>query len=381
MGVHSVLFVVSFSFPGNTGTPLHAMGIAKSMHNRGLDVHIAQLRPWPLFKCDSDEWEGIPVHRIARPGWRRNLCKYLKDIRPEVVHAHHILAAVFSLEPCRRACIPLIYECHSFWKEEIVEEGKGFSPVMRYVAWKEHDVFSKCDHVIALSDKMKRTHIEEMGIHERKISVIYPGVKSEWINKNGNRQTDVPGISNNDFVAMYCGNFASYQGVDLLLSGLSAVFAKVPHLKVVLVGAKENENEGMKKKYGDYNGRVIYLGRYPYDEMKGLMARADVLLIPRPNWRICWTMPRKFGEYLSAGKPLLVTDVGDHRSIVEHFQCGYVTDCTPEGIAQGLVYIAEMPTSEREVLGHNALKAAREYFDWTFQSDKLLKIYYEVKPR
>jgi len=375
MTVRSVLYVVAFAFPGITGTPLHAMGMAKVMYERGLDVRVAQLRAHPLWKNEKDVWDGIPVYRIARPGWSWKLRQLLRNLHPDIVHAHHIAAAVFSLSPCEAIGIPLVYECHSFWREEIAEAGGRLSPIQRYVSGKEDTVFKSCDHIIALSEKMKSVHIVEKSVDASKFSVVFPGVKPDWIESHHFIPADVPGVGPQDFIVMYSGNFARYQGLDLLLGGLSNVLEVVPQIKVVLVGAKADENEAKRKKWGNLNGRVIYLGRFPHEEMPSLFARADALVIPRPDSRICWTMPRKFGEYLSAGRPLLVTDVGDHRRVVEHFHCGIVTDCSSEGIADGLVRLAKLPDGELKIMGRNALRAAREWFDWGKQMDHVREIY------
>jgi glycosyltransferase involved in cell wall biosynthesis len=346
MSVRSVLYVVSFSFPGTTGTPLHAMGIAEAMRDKGVEVHVAQLRPHPLWKSQHDNWKGIPVYRLGRPGWQGRLRALIRSLRPDVVHAHHIAAAVFSLGPCRREGVPLVYECHSFWKEETWEAGGRLGAMQRYYAWRERTVFEQSRHVVALSEKMKETHVAEMGVDAAKISVIYPGVRASWI-KESCAPAQIPGVGRGDILAMYSGNFAAYQGVELLLQG------RCP----------------------DAAQGVIFLGRRLYDEMPTLMARADLLLIPRPNSRICWTMPRKFGEYLSAGRPVLATDVGDHRRVIERYHCGIVASCSPEGIADGLVQFAKMLPEARRQMGQRALDAARESFDWDKQMDRFLGLY------
>jgi glycosyltransferase involved in cell wall biosynthesis len=380
MPVHSVLYVVSFAFPGTTGTPLHAMGMAQAMRGKGLDVRVAQLRPWPLCKSEENTWKGIPVYRLARPGWGWRLHQLLRTFRPDVVHAHHIAAAVLSLGPCRRAGAPLLYECHSFWREEMAAAGRRPSLYQRYYSVKEKAVFAQSDHIIALSEKMKRTHVQEMGVSDEKITVIYPGVKPEWIGKHG-EPAAIPGVEPGDLVAMYSGNFAGYQGVDLLLAAFAQAMEACPGLKLVLVGGSEAENARMKALYPEAGPRVVYLGRRPYEEMPALMARADVLLIPRPDIRICWTMPRKFGEYLSAGRPLLVTGVGDHRRVIDRFGCGIVAESTPAGIADGLVRFAGTTLQARQEMGCRALSAAREWFDWEKQMDRFVELYETILAR
>lgn len=379
MSIRSVLYVVAFSFPGTTGTPLHAMGMAEAMRAMGVSVKVAQLRPWPLLSTEVNNWKGIPVHRLARPGWSWRLFRLLQSTRPDIVHAHHIGAAVFSLWPSRMLGIPLVYERHSFWKEELALAGRRLSPTQQYMMFMEKTVLRKCDHIIALSQKMRDVMVAEGDIDDCKVSVVYPGVRSDWIHGKRVNAATIPGVEPDDFVVMYSGNFAPYQGVDLLLGAVQSVLDRIPRLKVVLVGATSGEIAAKKSEWPELTGSVIYLERRPHEEMPAFFARANVLVIPRPNSPICWTMPRKFGEYLSAGRPLLVTDVGDHRRVIDHFHCGVVTDSSVEGLARGLVELASVRDEERHIMGWNALRAAREWFDWRSQMEQILHLYGRLK--
>jgi len=222
---------------------------------------------------------------------------------------------------------------------------------------------------------MKRTHVSETNVDGRKFTVIYPGVRANWIDRRDVVPTKIPGVNQDDFVVMYCGNFAQYQGVDLLIGGVKRVVQAISNIKVVLVGARETENEIKRSKWGDFGGHIVYAGRFPYEQMPSVFALADVLVIPRPNSRICWTMPRKFGEYLSAGKPLLVTDVSDHRRVVECFNCGLVVDCTPESIADGMIRLAKASQHKMSSMREGALVAAKSWFDWDKQMDQVLGLY------
>jgi Glycosyl transferases group 1 len=88
----------------------------------------------------------------------------------------------------------------------------------------------------------------------------------------------------------------------------------------------------------------------------------DVLAtaIPRPRNRYNdLALPIKLFDYLSYGRPLLVTDCAEQAAIVTGFDAGVVTRDDPRAIADGLVSLATAPTERIARWSTNAAAAAR----------------------
>ncbi len=123
---------------------------------------------------------------------------------------------------------------------------------------------------------------------------------------------------------------------------------------------------------------VIFLTRQSYADMPAFMARADILVIPRPDMIINYTTPRKMGKYLAMGKAIVATDVGDHKKILMDNECGITTKPNARDFANGLVEVLK-DEKLRKRLGSNARKVASNIFDWNNSIKLLIGIYHEIR--
>ena len=75
--------------------------------------------------------------------------------------------------------------------------------------------------------------------------------------------------------------------------------------------------------------------------------------------------PCKLAEYMSMGKAIVVTDVGDHAEMVSHLETGLLVEPNPSALADA--FLALEDSEMRNRLG----KAAREYALNSLSWDKL----------
>lgn len=114
----------------------------------------------------------------------------------------------------------------------------------------------------------------------------------------------------------YCGNMSNTKdGIINLLDSFVAVERRFPNVKLVLIGGTNDEAYlASLKRYGKDKGlnNVVFYGAVSRDEMPSLLKNAKGLLLARPSsLQSSGGFPTKLGEYLSTGKPVVVTAVGD----------------------------------------------------------------------
>lgn len=368
---------VGFPYPGKTGTPLHAMEIVRNLRKKEIEVFVVQFRDPRNRKIKKDSFEGIAIWRVPFPLWHVFLSYLLRRKKADIIHAQHVSAAVTSFMPAKFLKIPFVYEAHSFWIAEIEMLGVKKSPLFYYTKITENYVLKHCEAVIALSEKMKEEFIKK-GVDERRMHLIYPSVDLRMFNARKAENMPIEDCLPEDLIVMYTGNFWQWQGIDLLLDSIPSVTREVSNVKFVIVGGKPEEIRIKQNKVKKVRGHVIFLGRQPYNLMPSLMSKADVLVIPRPNSPINWTTPRKMGEYLAMGKPVLATDVGDHKRILIDNKCGIVTPPSSEMFAKELITLLEDDTL-RLSLGKNTRKTAMKLFDMDTSMNKLIKVYEDLQ--
>ena len=86
--------------------------------------------------------------------------------------------------------------------------------------------------------------------------------------------------------------------------------------------------------------------------------------------------PVKMFEYMAAGLPVIASDFPLWRRLMERGgKCGIlVNPQDPQAIAQAMRWILEHP-AEAEEMGRRGREAARQYYNWDREADKLIALY------
>lgn len=121
---------------------------------------------------------------------------------------------------------------------------------------------------------------------------------------------------------------------------------------------------------------VQELGFLSRDEIKVVFERSIVGLVtlhPIPNYMEA--LPVKLFEYMSAGLPVIASDIPLWKHIVEKAECGICVDpYDSSAIAEAVMFMIENPEIAR-TMGINGRKAVLNQFNWANEEKKLLSFY------
>ncbi len=162
---------------------------------------------------------------------------------------------------------------------------------------------------------------------------------------------------------------------DLLAKAFSIICMMDPSVKLILVGRKDpkivNENPAIQQ-------RVIMVGGVSDENMRDYIAACDLMLLPlKDNITNRGRWPMKIGDYLAAGKPVVVTRVGDITSLFESEQCGILAQDTPDDFAAQAVN-ALQDKDLLEEMGQKARRVAETKLDWRLLTDQVEQFYTQV---
>ena len=81
-------------------------------------------------------------------------------------------------------------------------------------------------------------------------------------------------------------------------------------------------------------------------------------------------------EAMAAGLPIVATDVGDCRQLVEQARCGYVVPPgRPSSLAAAITRLTKTGRKEREKLGKNGYDFAKSNYTWEKVAGKVVTVY------
>jgi colanic acid biosynthesis glycosyl transferase WcaI len=119
--------------------------------------------------------------------------------------------------------------------------------------------------------------------------------------------------------------------------------------------------------------QVLLPGRFPVERMPSFYAHADALLVSLKRDPVfSMTIPGKVQSYLMAGIPLLGMLDGEGAAVIRDAQAGLTCEAGDSaGLAQAVLALAAMPTTERKQMGLNGRNYAHQEFGRTQLMDRL----------
>ncbi len=180
------------------------------------------------------------------------------------------------------------------------------------------------------------------------------------------------------FVIMYHGIFSPNRGLQQTLEAISLLRDRNPEVLFFLLGKgpAEQELRDLVKKLKIEN-QVIIHPPVALESVPRYISVANVGILPFPDFDWWDTSgPLKLFEYLSMGKPVIVTDIRAHRDVLGDLPCGlFVPDNDPEKLAAA-IQAAVAAKDRLKLWGQQGRQLILNKFTWDRQARKI-KTYFE----
>jgi glycosyltransferase involved in cell wall biosynthesis len=175
------------------------------------------------------------------------------------------------------------------------------------------------------------------------------------------------GIPDRKMTMLAVGSLTKQKGYDLLFEALQRLNSIKKHHHLIIAG------EGKLERYLSdlacnlgIESQVAFVGRS--DEVNKLMAVADLLVLSS-HWE---GLPGVVMEAMASELPVVATDVGGTAELIINSQTGFlVTPADPDRLAEALLKVFKLSTTERKQLGI----AGRRRVEQEFHVDKMVKAY------
>uniref|UniRef100_A0AAU2JQX1 Glycosyltransferase n=1 Tax=Streptomyces sp. NBC_00049 TaxID=2903617 RepID=A0AAU2JQX1_9ACTN len=310
---------------------------------------------------------GLPAEIL---GARR----LLRDVRPDLLHAHSAKAGLAGRLAARGA-VPTVFQPHA-WSFDAV----GGATAALALRWERYGA-RWADRVLCVSEAERRAG-ETEGI-DAHWSVIRNGVDLDHFRPGGPdpdrdkelARAELPlpdGFQGDGPLAVCVGRLCVQKGQDILLRAWPELLGAVPGARLALVGdGPDTERLRRTAPPG-----VLFAG--PAPDIRPWLRAADLVVLPS-RWEGMALAPL---EAMACGRPVLVSDVSGARESLPPGQgrlC-LVPPEDPTALAKALGGLLSEPRLLAE-LGEQARQHARTDFDVRRTTDAVTGLYHELLGR
>ena len=196
------------------------------------------------------------------------------------------------------------------------------------------------DGMLAVSGALRDDMIA-MGLPGERIAVHHTGVDQAMFRPR-DRDAAKAALGISGPLVVTAGNLIPLKGQALVIEAMRAL----PAMNLLIVGrGPDHERLAAQIAAGGLGDRVRLLGALPQDQLPELYAAADVMALASTSEGLAnvWV------EALACGTPIVITDVGGAREVVDRRAAGRLVERTPEAIAAGIDDVLANPVARDEV--------------------------------
>ena len=340
-----VLHVLDHSIPLHSGYTFRTLSLLReqralgwetfqltSPKQLGCEVREEQVDGWHFYRTPATPVRGVSLPGVGEIGLMRRLERRLQEVaervRPHILHAHSpVLDAVPTLRVGRRLRIPVVYEVRAFWEDAAVDHGSTTEGSLRYKLTRrlETHALRRAGHVFTICEGL-RADIVARGIPASKVTVIPNGVDIAAFDPGGTADEALKarlGLAGRTVIG-FIGSFYAYEGLDMLLEALPSLLARLPDVRLLLVGGGPQEAtlKAQAVRLG-IEDKVLFTGRVPHGEVQRYYDLIDVLAYPRRSMRLTELVtPLKPLEAMAQGRLVVASDVGGHKELIRDGETG-----------------------------------------------------------
>jgi len=226
----------------------------------------------------------------------------------------------------------------------------------------------RADGVIAVSDGLRELAID-LGVDPRRVRTVPNGIDASLFFRRDRLTCRARhGISEKDRVILSAGDLAELKGHHRIIAALKTLNDRGVRARLLIaggIGRSGRYAEALRREVraGRLEDQVTFLGEVTQTVLAELMSAADVFCLASASegW------PNVVNEALACGTPVVATDVGAARQMVDSGECGFVV---PVGDRDALVSALCDALIAR--WDHGAISARGRSRSWTRVAEEVL---------
>lgn len=352
---------------------------------------------------ENDEVNGIQIRRYKSskfeykmsalvytvPLYRNSMAKKIKHFFKtnaiEIIHIHDIQIASAAFKAIDGKKIPTVLDLH----ENRPEIMKLYPHLQKFPGkylihpsvWKQQEkkFIKKATCTIVVTDEAKKEIVERCSVVENSVVVVPNTVRASFYKKAIIDKGILEKYASNCML-LYLGDTGLRRGLLTAIESLVELKESIKNIKLVVVG-KSSSDPVLRKKVEELGieNHVDFEGWQDVSMFPSYIKASTICISPlHRNPHHDTTYANKIFQYMSMGKPVLVSDAMAQKRIIEKAQSGLVhreQDCLD--FSKKVLVLASDAT-KRKKFGQQGKEFIEKEFSWEQTSKNLVHLYHNL---
>ena len=267
---------------------------------------------------------------------------------------------------------PIFFWVLDLWPESLSATGAVSSAfILKAVGGLVRFIYSRCDRIL-VSSKGFVNRVSWAGGAREKI-FYFPNWTEEIYARAPEQVWPSSMPMPEGFKIIFAGNVGAAQSFPTILDAAENLKDE-PDIHWIIIGdGRMLDWVKTQIKLRGLAGCVHLLGRHPPEDVVGLLAAADALLVTlKKDPVFSLTVPGKMQSYMACGKPIIACLDGEGAALIDESSSGLA--CPAENaaaLAKAALALRDMSEEERKRMGENAARYCEANFNRAMLMDKL----------
>jgi teichuronic acid biosynthesis glycosyltransferase TuaC len=252
---------------------------------------------YPSLRFATRLLNGLTSSQILTPR--------LERFSPDIVLAYWVYPEGFAaLRSARQLGVPCV----------VGALGSDIHVRSGLVSWLTRRTIVNADRLITVSEAMRQAAIGQYGASPERVATVINGFNTSVFHPRSKEAARAAlGVDPTDKLIVYVGRLVETKGLRELITAFRALAGRDRRYRLALVGDGNMRKElaGLAAE-GDLENRLIVTGGLLPQEVAEWISASDLLTLP--SWSEGY--PNVLVEALACGRPVVATDVGGTREIV-----------------------------------------------------------------
>ena len=320
----------------------------------------------------------IPVYSFLM---KKKIVRFLTSTNIDVLHIHDIKIAEAVFWANKSFQLPVVLDLHDNLPEVMKLyphlqkfPGKYIIPQKKWKQ-KESAFIKKADKVITVSPHFIQS-LQERFPFENKY-VLVPNTIRKSFFEDYTVDNSIIEKYKNHFVILYLGDTHIRRGLQTAIASIPQLKDEIPNIKLVIVG-KNTTDTILKSQVADLGMEdfVDFEGWQNVSLFQSYIISSAICISPlHRNLQHDVAYANKIFQYMSFGKPLLVSDANAQKELIEKVHSGLVHQEKNVDDFQHKLLELYHDENLRATLGKNGQDFVRNEFSWEQTSKNLVHLY------